>query len=126
MLERLALEPHPEGGHYRQTWADDACSAIYYLLEAGERSEWHRIRDRAEIWHFYAGAPLRLAVDLEGPGTTTQQEYTLGSDLEQGQTPQVVVPGGGWQSARTLGRWTLAGCTVAPPFTFDVFEIAPP
>ena len=120
----LALAPHPEGGHYRETWADEACSAIYFLLQAGEHSAWHRLRDRAEIWHFYAGAPLVLHVDPKGPGTGPAQDIELGSDLDAGQRPQAVVPAGAWQSARSLGEWTLVGCTVAPPFTFDVFDLA--
>lgn len=125
VLQQLALEPHPEGGHYRETWSDATCSAIYFLLRHGERSAWHRVRDRVEIWHFYAGAPLRLAVDPGGPGTETATEVELGTDLRAGQLPQVVVPAGAWQSARTLGDWTLVGCTVAPAFTFDAFDLAP-
>jgi uncharacterized protein len=121
----LALEPHPEGGHYRQMWADEACTAIYFLLRSGERAEWHRVRDRVEIWHFYAGAPLRLEVDLEGPGTAATHEIELGTDLHAGERPQAIVPAGAWQSARSLGAWTLVGCTVAPPFTFERFELAP-
>jgi uncharacterized protein len=124
LLETLALEPHPEGGHYRETWADGACSAIYFLLQAGESSAWHRVRDRVEIWHFYAGAPLRLEVDAQGPGTGAVQTIELGNDLDTGQRPQVVVPAGTWQSARSLGDWTLVGCTVAPPFTFEAFDLA--
>jgi len=125
VLETLALEPHPEGGHYRETWVDHACTAIYYLLRTGERSAWHRVRDRVEIWHFYAGAPLRLQVDADGPGTGAAREMDLGTDLRAGQRPQAVVPAGAWQAARTLGAWTLVGCTVAPPFTFDAFDLTP-
>jgi len=123
VIRTLSLEPHPEGGHYRETWADAACTAIYFLLRAGEDSAWHRVRDRVEIWHFYAGAPLRLRVDGDGPGTGATQEVELGADLGSGQRPQAVVPAGAWQSARTLGPWTLVGCTVAPPFTFEAFEL---
>lgn len=126
VLRALALEPHPEGGYYRETWADESCSAIYFLLEAGRPSAWHRVRDRVEIWHFYAGAPLRLDVDPTGPGTPAAQQIELGIDLRAGQRPQGVVPAGAWQAARTLGAWTLAGCTVAPPFTFEAFELAGP
>jgi uncharacterized protein len=124
VLETLALEPHPEGGHYRQTWADESFTAIYFLLRAGEQSAWHRVRDRVEIWHFYAGAPLRLRIDLDGPGTAGTREIELGTDLHAGERPQAVVPAGAWQSARTLGAWTLVGCTVTPPFTFESFELA--
>ena len=126
VLQSLALEPHPEGGHYRETWADEACTAIYFLLRAGEASAWHRLRDRVEIWHFYGGAALLLRVDPEGPGTGAAQDFRLGSDLLAGERPQAVVPAGGWQSARTLGAWTLVGATVAPPFTFEAFELAAP
>lgn len=125
MLRTLALDPHPEGGHYRETWADAACSAIYFLLRHGEESSWHRVRDRVEIWHFYAGAPLRLEIDPDGPGTAATRVVELGLDLDDGQRPQAVVPAGAWQSARTLGAWTLVGCTVAPAFTFDAFDLAP-
>ena len=121
----LALEPHPEGGSYRETWADDRCSAIYFLLGAGEESRWHRVRDRVEIWHFYAGAPLLLRVDPTGPGTGAVEHIELGTDLRAGQRPQGVVPAGAWQSARALGEWTLVGCTVAPPFIFEAFDLAP-
>lgn len=126
MCRTLGLEPHPEGGYYRQTWADESGTAIYFLLEAGTPSAWHRVRDRVEIWHFHAGAPLRLEVDPTGPGTTAAQHIELGADLLAGQRPQAVVPAGVWQAARTLGPWTLVGCTVAPPFTFEAFELAGP
>lgn len=124
VLQYLALERHPEGGHYRETWADDACSAIYFLLRADEQSAWHRVRDRVEIWHFYAGAPLQLLVDPDGPGTAATREISLGIELLAGQRPQAVVPADTWQSARSLGAWTLVGCTVAPPFAFDAFQLA--
>lgn len=122
MIEALGLEDHPEGGHYRETWRDQASSAIYFLLRRGERSAWHRVRDRVEVWHFHAGAPLLLEIDA-GPGPTPA--VTLGADLASGQRPQAVVPAGAWQRARSLGEWTLVGCTVAPPFTFDAFDLAP-
>ena len=124
MRAALALEPHPEGGYYRETWADEACTAIYFLLRAGEGSAWHKVRDRVEIWHYYAGAPLELRVDEGGSGTAGTRVIELGNDLGAGQRPQAVVPAGAWQAARTLGDWTLVGCTVAPPFTFDAFELA--
>jgi predicted cupin superfamily sugar epimerase len=119
----LELAPHPEGGWYRQTFVDDVPGArahstlIYFLLEAGQRSHWHRI-DSAEVWHWYAGAPLELRL----AGAT----ILLGNDLAVGQRPQGVVPPGAWQSAITLGEWTLVGCTVAPGFDFAHFELAPP
>ena len=125
----LGLQPHPEGGQFRETFRDIACpgdrarsTAIYYLLAAGERSHWHRI-DAAELWHFYCGAPLRLSIAADdGPVS----EIRLGTDLGAGDVPQAVVPAGAWQSAESHGAWTLVGCTVAPGFTFEGFELAPP
>ncbi len=123
IITLLALERHPEGGWFRQTFRDDVpgtraySTLIYYLLEAGDRSAWHRI-DSAEVWHWYAGAPLELKV-----GTASM---VLGNDFHAGQRPQGVVRRGEWQSARSLGDWTLVGCTVAPGFEFEHFELAPP
>ncbi|MEZ5815715.1 MAG: cupin domain-containing protein [Hyphomicrobiaceae bacterium] len=128
---RLALVPHPEGGHYRETFRDPASvtpgraasTAIYFLLEAGEISRWHRI-DCAEVWHFYTGAPLELSI--AAAADVTPEAHKLGPDLAAGQAPQIVVPPHHWQQARSLGAWTLVGCTVAPGFTFQSFELAPP
>ena len=121
------LEPHPEGGHYFETfraWAPNggrgAISAIYYLLKAGETSAWHRI-DAIEIWHHHAGAPLRLSLCSDGM-TVTERLLGTGETAE----PQAVVPVGCWQSAVSLGDWTFVGCTVAPGFQFSGFELAPP
>ena len=127
---RLGLRRHPEGGWFRETFRDDgpggraASTAIYYLLAAGEISAWHRVRDAAEVWHHYAGAPLRLS--LAPPQGGAGQAHLLGSDLERGQEPQAVCPAGWWQSAISLGDWSLVGCTVAPGFAFEAFEMAPP
>ena len=112
----LDLAPHPEGGRFRETFRNEGSSAIYFLLAAGEVSRWHRV-DKAEAWHWYAGAPLELRIG--------RAMHRLGPDLAAGERPQAVVPAGEWQSARSLGAWTLAGCTVAPPFDFDGFELAP-
>ncbi len=121
-IAALGLAPHPEGGHYRETFRHvpqgggrGAMTAIYYLLKAGERSHWHRV-DAAEIWHWYAGAPLALHMP---------QRHILGPDLAAGQRPQLTVPAHEWQSAESLGDWTLAGCTVGPAFEFKGFEMAP-
>lgn len=126
IIRRFRLAPHPEGGHYRETFrapcphgSRGAITAIYYLLRAGEVSAWHRI-DAVEIWHFYAGDPLRLQLSPNGETIT---ERRLG--LDEGAEPHVAVPVGAWQSARSEGRWTLAGCTVAPAFEFSGFELAP-
>jgi uncharacterized protein len=119
---RLAMKPHPEGGSYVENFRDEASSAIYFLLEAGEVSTWHRLHNAAETWHFHAGAPLLLTLSPDGRETTHRR---LGTDLAAGQRPQLVVPKGCWQTAVTLGSWTLAGCTVAPAFDFAEFELAP-
>ncbi|HEV2758892.1 MAG TPA: cupin domain-containing protein [Acidimicrobiales bacterium] len=122
VIALLGLEPHPEGGWFRETWREPATTAIHYLLKAGERSQWHRI-DATEIWHFYAGDPMGLAMSADGQEATHQ---VLGADLAAGQRPQVVVPPGVWQAARPRGAWSLVGCTVAPAFRFEGFELAPP
>jgi predicted cupin superfamily sugar epimerase len=126
----LGLAPHPEGGHYRETYrhhpsdgSRGLMTAIYYLLEAGERSAWHRVTDAVEIWHWYAGAPLALTLSPDGRSGESRR---LGPDLRAGQRPQAVVPAGAWQRAETLGAWTLVGCTVSPAFDFAGFELAPP
>ncbi|MBX6320562.1 MAG: cupin domain-containing protein [Rhodospirillaceae bacterium] len=129
VIRLLGLAPHPEGGHYRETFRDPrpaggrpASTAIYFLLARGEVSAWHRI-DAAEVWHWYAGAPLMLSVSADGGAAT---RLRLGPDLAAGERPQAVVPAGAWQSAASLGDWTLVGCTVAPGFDFAGFELAPP
>jgi uncharacterized protein len=129
VIRLLGLQPHPEGGHFRETFRDErapgtraASTAIYFLLAAGEVSHWHRV-DAAEVWHWHAGAPLELAV--AGPDDQPNR-VRLGSDLAAGERPQAVVPAGHWQGARSLGAWTLIGCTVAPGFDFAGFELAAP
>ena len=129
IIAQLGLQPHPEGGHFRETWRADAMdgeraagTAIYFLLKAGEVSHWHRV-DAAEIWHHYAGAPLELSIADEGG---KPEICTLGPDLAGGQHPQLIVPPNAWQSARSLGDWTLVGCTVSPGFEFEKFELAAP
>lgn len=129
VIKMLGLARHPEGGWYRETFRDpapvdgrSAGTAIYYLLEVGAVSAWHRV-DAAEIWHWYAGGPLVLTVSETGHGAGSK---TLGPDLRRGMRPQAVVPAGWWQTAESLGAWTLVGCTVAPGFDFSGFELAPP
>ncbi len=141
VIRLLDLKPHPEGGHFRETFRDaallyppplagegrqavsarSASTAIYFLLARGERSHWHRI-DVAEVWHWYAGAPLRLEIASENG---RRECLTLGCDLAAGERPQAIVPARAWQSAESLGDWTLVGCTVAPGFEFSAFELAP-
>ena len=128
IIKLLELQPHPEGGHFCQTFCDTqmiddkrpASTAIYFLLARGEHSHWHRV-DAAEGWHWYAGAPLRLTIVKAGK----ERILTLGADLRAGQQPQAIVPAHAWQSADTFGDWTLVGCTVAPGFEWSGFELAP-
>ncbi len=128
IIRRLDLRPHPEGGHYRETWRDAPAdgsrgsgTAIYFLLAAGEVSAWHRV-DAVEIWHWHAGAPLRLDIAAAG---VPPYSILLGPRIEEGERPQGIVPKDAWQSAASLGGWTLVGCTVSPAFTFEGFELAP-
>jgi len=131
VIRLLDLKPHPEGGHYRQTFRDPrtvdgtraVSTAIYYLLARGERSHWHKV-DAAEGWHYHAGAPLELAIALDAQGPV--KRVTLGPDLLAGERPQAIVPAHAWQAALSLGEWTLLSCTVAPGFEFEHFELAPP
>ena len=130
IIRLLDLKPHPEGGHFRETFRDTrivegaraASTAIYYLLARGERSHWHKV-DAVEAWLYHAGAPLKLeiAADAKGP----VECMTLGADLAAGERPQAIVPAQTWQAAESLGEWTLVGCMVAPGFDFKGFELAP-
>ncbi len=134
VVRRLDMQPHPEGGWYRETFRDQASiagrarsTAIYYLLARGQRSHWHRV-DAVETWHFYAGDALSLFMSHDGE---TVSEHRLGPDLMRGHRPQIVIPQGVWQAAEPHGAdgpsgWTLTGCTVAPGFEFAGFEMAPP
>lgn len=129
IIQRLNLQPHPEGGYFRETFRDNvrgqtraASTAIYYLLRHGEISHWHRV-DASEVWHWYAGAPLQLSMSHDGKSVET---LTLGSLLALNHHPQIVAHRDVWQSARTLGDHTLVGCTVSPGFEFATFELAPP
>lgn len=128
IIDILGLQRHPEGGWYVQTFRDEAehdgrahSTAIYYLLEGGDRSHWHTV-DAVEIWHYHAGAPLQLSLSEDG---ISARALVLGADLRAGQRPQGLVRRGEWQSARSLGDWTLVSCTVAPGFEFSGFRMAP-
>jgi predicted cupin superfamily sugar epimerase len=127
IMQALSLRPHSEGGYFRETFRDEltvdgraVSTAIYYLLPKGERSRWHRV-DATEIWHWYGGACLALSVKTNDKLSV----HRLGNDLAAGEVPQAIVPAGIWQSAESLGEWTLVGCTVAPGFEFSKFEVAP-
>jgi predicted cupin superfamily sugar epimerase len=128
IIAALGLVPHPEGGFFRETFRDDAAAggrahstAIYFLLKAGQISRWHRV-DAAEVWHWYAGAPVLLSI---APPSGKVRAVRLGPAVLEGEEPQAVVARGHWQQARALGAWSLAGCTVAPGFAFEGFELAP-
>ncbi len=125
VIRGLGLLPHPEGGHYRETWRDPTIdgsrgsgTAILFLLAAGERSHWHRV-DAAELWVWQAGAPLTLS-------RAGCDDLTLGPDMRAGEALQGLVPAGVWQAAVSLGAWTLCTCVVTPAFRFEGFELAPP
>lgn len=127
IIDQLDLAPHPEGGHFRQTWIAEnegraTGTCIYFLLKAGERSHWHRV-DATEIWLWHAGAPLVLSLSATDAGPATEHLLTI--DLSQG-APQVIVPAHHWQAARSTGDYTLVSCTVSPGFQFDGFELADP
>lgn len=129
IVAALGMKPHPEGGWYVETFRDAPAggrghsTAIYFLLERGQVSAWHRVKDAAEVWHFHAGAPLALSISEDGGPVA---RHTLGPDLAAGERPQAVVPANWWQTATSLGDWTLVGCTVAPGFDFASFEMAAP
>lgn len=130
IIAKLGLQPHPEGGWYRQTWVGPdlhigtgtraSGTAILFLLKAGERSHWHRV-DADEIWIWNAGAPLLLSL-----GETVARDIRMGPDVLGEDQAQVVVPAGHWQAARSLGAWSLVTCTVSPGFRFEGFELADP
>ncbi len=130
IVRLLELQPHPEGGYFRETFCDPARDArgravstlIYFLLDAGQVSRWHKV-DATEVWHFYAGAPLEISISQNGSETNV---HRLGPDLFAGERPQFAVPAHCWQTAMSLGAWTLVGCSVAPGFEFSGFELAPP
>jgi predicted cupin superfamily sugar epimerase len=140
-IERLDLRPHPEGGYFRETYRaaetiDGAAlparfdgprafaTAVYFLITRDAFSAFHRIRSD-EVWHFYAGDAVTLAVlDADGRGTLTTE--SLGRDPARGESPQVVIPAGAWFAAEVApqGTFALVGCTVAPGFDFADFELA--
>jgi len=127
IIRLLGMKPHPEGGHYVQTYRTEdgtrgASTSIYFLLSADEVSAWHKV-DAEEHWLWHAGGPIALTLSPpDGKGASAQ---TLGPDLRAGQRPQLVVPKDHWQTAESLGAWSLVSCVVAPGFEFAGFELAP-
>lgn len=127
LIERLGLQPHPEGGWYRETWREGGdgrghATAIYFLLDAGQRSHWHRV-DAAEMWLFHAGSPVRLGVAADDAGPV--EWIDVGPDILAGERPQALVPAGWWQAAEARNGWALVSCVVAPGFDFAGFTLAP-
>ncbi|OWU81385.1 cupin domain-containing protein [Phaeobacter sp. 22II1-1F12B] len=127
IIARLNLTPHPEGGHYRQTWIADndgrpTGTCIYFLLKSGEASHWHRV-DATEIWLYHSGAPLVLSIAEKETGPAV--DHLLTPDLTEGE-PQLIVPENHWQAARSTGDFTLVSCTVSPGFDFAGFTLAEP
>lgn len=128
IVRLLNMAPHPEGGHYAETYraAGDGravMTANYYLLEADQVSAWHRV-NAEEAWLWHAGGPLTLT--LSPPDGKGAASLVLGPDLRAGQRPQALIPAHHWQTAETLGHWTLLSCVVAPGFEFSGFTLAPP
>jgi len=128
IIERLGLLPHPEGGWYRETWRAAAAdgerasaTAIYFLLEAGQASHWHRV-DAAELWLWHAGSPLTLRTAAGDSGPVA--EVSLGPDIVADEAPQHLIPTGHWQAAQADRGWTLVSCVVSPAFEFAGFELA--
>jgi predicted cupin superfamily sugar epimerase len=129
LIERLGLAPHPEGGFFAETYrsprnaGDRAVStAIYFLITAANPSRLHRVTRGDEIWHFYLGDPLEmLQLDPEGESRT----IAIGTNIEKGERPQVLVPAGVWQgvAVKSGGRYALVGATVTPGFDFADFEL---
>jgi len=132
LIDMLQLSPHPEGGYFKETFRDSACvdaagraasTAIYFLLRAGQVSRWHRLA-ATEMWHWYAGSALELRFTVAGSRERIAT-VRLGNSLLAGEAPQAIVPPGCWQQARSLGDYTLVGCTMAPGFVYEGFELAP-
>lgn len=130
LIRQLELQPHPEGGWYRETWrapapdgARASATCIYFLLEEGQRSHWHKV-DASEIWLWHAGSPVVLSTSLTDTGPVV--DIMLGGDILAGETPQHLIEPDRWQSAHASAGWALVSCIVSPGFEFDGFELAPP
>jgi predicted cupin superfamily sugar epimerase len=128
LIAALELAPHPEGGWFRETWREPSegrgtATAIYFLLEAGQASHWHRV-DATELWLFHAGTPLNLKIAPDAGGPVEQMR--VGPDILSGERPQAIVPKHWWQAAEATDGWALISCIVSPAFRFEGFELAPP
>ena len=124
LVAQLNLTPHPEGGYYRELYRDgETMTTIYFVLERGKPSRWHRVMGSSEVWAYHAGAPVQLDLTNACPSEGAQETVAVGVELTAGQLPQYVVPPDVWQSARTLGAWSWVSCVVAPSFDFERFEL---
>jgi predicted cupin superfamily sugar epimerase len=128
VIARLNLAPHPEGGWYSETWRAEAApgeraggTAILYLLEAGQRSHWHKV-DAVETWAWHAGGPIALSIAAEDAGPVAT--IRLGGDVLAGESPQGIVAAGHWQAAEATSGWALVSCMVVPGFDFAGFVLA--
>lgn len=136
-IEKLELQSHPEGGYFKEIYRSPESiniesiperfgssrsfsTSIYFLLEKGQKSAFHRIKSD-ELWHFYDGEPAIIYV-LNDEGTVT--ELKLGLNIENGYFPQIVVPANCWFAAESAGEFTFVGCTVSPGFDFEDFDMA--
>lgn len=129
IIRTLDLQPHPEGGWYRETWRAEAgegerasATAILFLLESGGRSHWHKV-DAAEVWLWHAGSSLELHTALDE--TRPVSSVKLGPSILAGEIPQHVITPGAWQSAEARHGWALVSCVVSPGFEFEGFTLAP-
>ena len=128
VITRLNLCAHPEGGFYienhrRERDEVGSLTTIYFLLREGERSQWHRLHSATEVWLFHAGAPLVLSIAEHPKKPESVCEVRLGFTRDGEERLQAIVEPGQWQSARSLGAWSLVGCVVAPAFEFEDFEL---
>lgn len=129
LIRQLELQPHPEGGWYRETWrapapgaARASATSIYFLLEEGQRSHWHKV-DASEIWLWHAGSPVVISTSPTDTGPV--MDILLGGNILVGETPQHLIEPDHWQSAYASTGWTLVSCIVSPGFEFEGFELAP-
>tara|TARA_Y100000590_G_C15120745_1_gene788609 strand:- start:205 stop:612 length:408 start_codon:yes stop_codon:yes gene_type:complete len=121
IIKKLKMEPHPEGGHYLESYRDENVSLIYYLLKKNEKSHWHRL-SKNEILHFYKGHPLSVDISLDGK---TLDNKVLGNKVNSKENMHIIIKAGSWFSMTSTGDYSLIGCTVSPAFDYSDFELAP-
>jgi len=133
LIQALSLEPHPEGGWFRETWRAEAepgeraaASAVLYVLQPGQRSNWNRV-DAHEMWLWHGGDPLDVSIAESDSGPV--RTVRLGGRITTGEQPQLIVPAGWWESAEPAAGdagYALISCIVAPAFEYSGFELAVP